>query len=111
MRRSTFIAALLLTGSLCSHGASALAAGKKKTAEKPDAMAATVERVLRSEVAGPIDRRAQLAEPLKLQPDSAVARWQAGFVRDADTWRSFDGGPRGLDSAALLQEYRRRRED
>src|SRR4029450_12619889 len=72
----------------------ASAAAKKKSAEKPDAAAATVEKVLRAEVAGAGDRRQQLAEALKQQPDSPAARWQAGFVKEGDSWRSFDGPAR-----------------
>src|SRR5262245_29969327 len=104
--------ALLLTGScVCLPSARAAAAGKKKSADKPDAAAAAVEKVLRSEVAGPVDRRAQLSEALKQRPDSPAARWQAGFVKLGDSWRSFEEEPRSLDSAGLLDEYRRHRDD
>src|SRR5262245_31906534 len=69
------------------------AAATKKKSTKPDPALATIDTVLRSELAGEVDRRGQLAEALRQQPDSAVARWQAGFVLDGNAWRSFDHTP------------------
>src|SRR6516164_7190912 len=89
----------------------ASAAGTKKKPTKSDPALPTVEKVLRVEVAGVVDRRSQLAETLKQQPDSAVARWQAGFVKDGDSWKSFDQPEPGTASASLLEEYRRRRDE
>lgn len=86
------------------------AAGKKKMAEKPDPAVGTVERVLRAEVAGEVDRRAQLAATLEQHPDSMAARWQAGFVRDGKVWRSFDQAPQQTNSEASLNYLARRQE-
>jgi hypothetical protein len=95
----------------CLPRAPAEAAGKKKSADKPDAAAAAVEKVLRSEVAGPVDRRGQLAETLKQQPGSAAARWQAGFVRDGNMWRSYDESALNDAQVRSADEYRRRRQE
>jgi hypothetical protein len=94
-----------------SPGRAGRRCGKEKSADKPDPAAAAVEKVLRAEVAGAVDRRAQLAETLRLQPDSAAARWQGGFIKVGNSWRSFDESPRGSDSGGLLEEYRRGRDD
>jgi hypothetical protein len=87
------------------------AAGTKKKPTKSDPALPTVEKVLRAEVAGQVDRRGQLAETLKHHADSATARWQGGFVKDGDTWRSFDESPRDSTLTGLLADYRRRREE
>ncbi len=79
---------------------------KKKTA-KSDLVSAKVEQVLKAEVAGDVDRREQLAATLEQEPNSPPARWQSGFVKDSDAWRSFDETPR---ATGPLNEYRRRRE-
>src|SRR5690349_20624254 len=84
---------LLVTGILLITG-SISAAAKKKTVEKPDPGLAAVEKVLRAEVAGQVDRREQLAGTVHERPNSLSARWQAGFVRDRGLWRSFDEAPR-----------------
>jgi hypothetical protein len=91
-------------------GQSPSAAATKKKAARSDPALPTVEKVLRAEVAGGTDRREQLAATLKEYPDSVPARWQAGFVKVGDSWRSFDE-VRHSDSAGLSEEYRRRRED
>ena len=77
MHRPTTLASLAILFGFVFFGVPAAGAGKKKSADKPDLAAAAVENVLRAEVAGPTDRRAQLSETLKLQPDSRAARWQA----------------------------------
>ncbi len=85
-------------------------AATKKTA-KSDPASSAVEKVLRAEVAGDVDRRSQLAQTLKQQPDSPPARWQAGFVKDGDSWRSFDEPSHDTASGRVLDEYRQRREE
>lgn len=80
----------------------------KKTFVKPDP---AVEKVLRAEVAGPVNRREQLADALSQRPDSASARWQAGFVKVADSWRSFDELPTAKDQSDPLEQYRRHRNE
>ncbi|HEY2252591.1 MAG TPA: hypothetical protein VGH74_16070, partial [Planctomycetaceae bacterium] len=90
---------LIVCGVALVSGAS-LAAGKKKTADKADPALPVVERVLRSEADGPsadgrsanrpVDRREQLATALEQNPDSEAARWQSGFIRAGNQWRSFD---------------------
>src|SRR5262245_6417316 len=111
MPRIAHLALLIVGCCFCLPSAPATAAGKKKSAEKSDAAAAMVEKVLRSEVAGPVDRRGQLAETLKQQPDSPAARWQAGYVRDGRSWRSFDDPPHGAAQTELLEQYRLRRSE
>src|SRR5262249_18486333 len=111
MQHRTFFVWLVIVSATLIVGTPAPAAGKKKSAEKSDAAAATVEKVLRSEVAEPVDRRAQLADALKQQPDSAAARWQAGFVKDGGSWRSFDEASRNSSTAGAHEDYRRRREE
>src|SRR5689334_17563720 len=85
-------------------------AAPKKKAPKIDPALPAVEKVLRAETAGPIDRHGQLAAALKQHPDSAAARWQAGFVKDGGSWRSFDDFVRGPAAARIREEYRRHRE-
>lgn len=80
---------LLGCGILVSSQALSTAGTKKKT-EKNDPAARTVEKVLRAEVAGQVDRREQLADTLQAQPDSAAARGQAGFVRNGKQWVRFE---------------------
>ena len=67
-----------------------VAATKKGAGKSDDAAAKTVEKVLRAEAAGQVDRRALLADALQAKSDSPKARWQAGFVRVGKSWRSFD---------------------
>lgn len=66
--------------------------------------------MLRDETAGQVDRRVRLADALALQPDSAIARWQAGFVRDGLVWRSFDEPQSSQPDVQTLKGYRGRRE-
>src|SRR6266481_1902316 len=111
MPRPALVALVVLGSFLFLLSGPASAAGKKKAAAKPEPAPAAVEKVLRAEVAGAVDRRGQLAEALQQQPDSAAARWQAGFLKDGDSWRSYDGPARDAASARLLDEYRHRREE
>jgi hypothetical protein len=87
----------------------ACGADKKKAASKADPALATVEKVLRAESAGEIDRRAQLAETLNHHPDSAAARWQAGFIREGQEWIAYDDSSRTESSEKVLSIYRQRR--
>src|SRR5262245_9424388 len=87
---------------------SSVAATKKKAARSDPALP-TVEKVLRAEVAGEVDRRRQLAETLKQHPDSAAAHFQAGFVKDGNSWRSLEGPQRDIALAPMLDAYRHRR--
>jgi hypothetical protein len=99
---------ILIVAGICLVAGVAPAAGKKP-ATKPAADSLAVEKVLRAEVAGQVDRREQLAGALSSQPDSAVARWQAGFVRDADAWRSFDDPLSSAQGPVVLDQYRQLR--
>ena len=109
MLRQIFLAVnVLVCGSFALPG---WAAAPKKRPAKPDPALVTVEKVLRVEVAGEVDRRGQLAETLKEQPGSSPARWQAGFVKDGDGWRSFDEPTRDSATTKLLNEYRLRRDE
>ncbi|MGE5194342.1 MAG: polymorphic toxin-type HINT domain-containing protein [Deltaproteobacteria bacterium] len=111
MSRNVLLVGVIGAAGILMAADPAPAAAKKKPAAKPDPAPVAVERVLRSEVAGKVDRRMQLAETLKQQPDSPSARWQAGFVKDGDSWRSFDEPQRDTASASVLDEYRRRRDE
>jgi hypothetical protein len=106
MYRLAAVAALSLAYGLCFLAESSAAAGKKKAAEKSDPGLTAVERVLRAESAGEVDRRGQLAETLKQHPDSVASRWQAGFVRDGDAWHSFDATPSATEKIELFERYR-----
>ena len=75
MPRNVLLACLTLSSIAFLVAAPVVAAGKKKTALKTGASSAAVEKVLRAEVAGEVDRRRQLAETLNQHPDSPLARW------------------------------------
>jgi hypothetical protein len=87
------------------------AAAKKKALDKPDQAVGTVDSVLRSEVAGQVDRRERLASTLEQNPDSVSARWQAGFVRAGNQWRSFDEISQSTAESNVFKEYRARRQE
>jgi hypothetical protein len=110
MHRQAALVPLAILSGIVLSAVPAAAAGKKKSADKPEA-APAVEKVLRSEVAGAVDRRGQLAETLKQQPDSPAARWQAGFVRDGNAWRSYDEPAPNDAQVRSSDEYRRRRQE
>jgi hypothetical protein len=110
MVRNVLLTGLALVSVVFLIATPSPAAGKKKSASKTDAAPGAVEKVLRAEVAGAVDRRMQLAGTLKEHPDSAAARWQAGFIKDGDAWRSFDQPERSGTAARVLDEYRQRRE-
>jgi hypothetical protein len=108
MSRTTLTAAVLIaTGIVLSHDA-APAAGKKAS-PKSDPGSAVVEKVLRAEVAGQVDRRNQLAGALQEVADSHCVHWQAGFVREGNVWRSFDEFSAAGSATAALTEYQSRR--
>lgn len=91
-------------------GQSPSAAGTKKKPMKPEPALPAVEKVLKAEVAGEVDRRDQLADTLKQYPDSAAARWQAGFVREGNIWHSFDAPNSSGVNSDSWREYVSRRE-
>ena len=107
--RSLSFAALFVCGIALS--AAILPAAGKKTASKPDPALPAVERVLRAELEGPLDRRQQLAATLEQNPDSDAARWQSGFVRTGNQWRSFDETAPSTAATDLLGKYRARRRE
>jgi len=84
---------------------------EKKSTPKSDPASSVVERVLRAEIAGPVDRRIELADAVREQPDSSLARWQSGFVRSGNQWRSFDEPVPATVAIDLLEKYRSRRRD
>ncbi len=110
MFRKTLLAVVLIVFGAALSAGHSWAAAKKKTAQKSDPSPAAVEKVLRAEIAGEVDRRSQLADVLSSQPDVATARWQAGYVRDGKSWRSFDEPP-AVPVADLVTKYRLRRDD
>ncbi|MBI3864426.1 MAG: hypothetical protein HY290_21295 [Planctomycetia bacterium] len=85
------------------------AAGKKTT--KTDPGQSAVENAQRAEVAGAVDRRERLAGALRELPESSLVRWQAGFVRDGKTWRSFDEIPAAPPNSAVKSAYAARRRE
>src|SRR5215470_15600073 len=93
---------LLLIGQPASD-----AATRKKAGD--DASAKSVEKVLRAEAAGQVDRRALLADALKGKSDSPAARWQAGFVRVGKSWRSFDETSSTATASDIRRQYLTRR--
>jgi len=84
-------------------------AATKKGAGKSDAPAKTVEKVLRAEAAGQVDRRALLDDALQAKSDSPKARWQAGFVRVGKSWRSFDEISSTAANSDIRRQYLARR--
>jgi hypothetical protein len=109
MSRNLLIAAVAL--SLCIPlGSTRSSAAGKRPATKSDAAAAEVEAVLRDEAAGRVDRRERLASTLARHPDSALARWQAGFVREGKSWQPFEKPQSPAVDDDSLERYRERRE-
>jgi hypothetical protein len=108
MNRAIDLPTVFLAGSmvLC---AAALPAADRKISSKVDPTRLGVEKSLRAEVTGPVDRRAQLAEVLEKHPDSSVARWQAGFICDGSSWRSFDESPSTSSGSEILKDYQTHR--
>ena len=108
MQRHSFLMAFAFA-LLCVN---AWAAAPKRLV-KVDVGRDAVEKVLRAEVAGPVDRRDQLAETLKTEPNSAIARWQAGFLRTGNHWIRFEdsGGalPDGESWSSYLEQRARAR--
>jgi hypothetical protein len=86
-------------------------AATKKEPGKADPAARSIEKVLRAEAVGQVDRRALLAEALKARSDSPQARWQAGFVRDGKSWRSFDETASTAANSDIRRQYLMRREE
>src|SRR5262245_25540490 len=111
MHRRATVASLVIIPGILLSATHTRAAGKKKSADKPDAAAAAVEKILRNEVAGPIDRRGQLSVTLNQQPDSTAARWQAGFVRGGNAWRSYEESALNEAQVRSADEYLRRRQE
>ena len=93
--------------SLCIN---ALAAAPKKFPKSRPGRNA-VDSVLRSEVAGEVNRREKLCGALEELSDSSAVRWQAGFIRDGKSWRSFDEFPEDSPDSKVLSEYLSRRRD
>ena len=89
MSRRIGLCTAFLAGSLVLS-AGGLTASGKKTAPKSDPGLAAAEQAARAEIAGPVDRREQLAAALEETADSAAVHWQAGFVHEGTVWRSFD---------------------
>src|SRR6476620_6516178 len=106
MPRPLRITVLLVVAGVLLCAEPSPAAGKKKTAAKADAALGAVGKVLRAETAGQVDRRGELAGALQEHPESAAARWQAGFVRDGAAWRSFDVPSEANAKVELLEHYR-----
>jgi hypothetical protein len=70
--------------------------------------ASGVEQILRREADASresLNRRELLKELLEEDPESAAARWQAGYVRDAGEWKPFESVQTEPQNPAL-KEYR-----
>jgi len=73
--------------------------------------AGLVQAALRSELDGPSEnRKSLLDQALKLDPNFAPARWQSGFVKWDDEWRTFEQISRIVKGDEQLAEYRKRRD-
>jgi hypothetical protein len=95
---------VFLTCSLCLC-AGIVPAAEKKGSSKSDPAQAAIDKTLRAEVVGLVDRRMQLAGILQAHPESVLAHWHAGFIRDGKSWRSFET-PAGADAnSATLADY------
>jgi len=104
MNRRLFVCATFASLGLCGLASAAAPAGKKSASIR-DAANDVVDKVLRAELQGPVDRRAALQGPSQELPASQVARWQAGFVRDGDAWQSADQ-PASLTNTEAWKRYR-----
>jgi hypothetical protein len=111
MARTAVMSVVLIVSGTLIAASPSFAAAKKKTIEKPDPAVGAVDSVLRSEVAGQVDRRERLASTLEQNPDSVSARWQAGFVRAGNQWRSFDEILPSTAESNVLKEYRAHRQE
>lgn len=109
MPRKISTLALLFGAAVLIRGNDSSAAVKKAT-RRPDPAAASVESALRAEVTGQTDRREQLARTLRERPDSAAAHWQAGYLRDAQGWRSFDEVSQASAESESVKAYLARRQ-
>src|SRR5262245_8722669 len=107
MARTSPVVGTLLVSTLAIIATSASGAGKKKPVDRADPGLATVEQVLRAEVAGQVDRRKQLAGIVEERSESPAARWQAGYVRDGNVWRSYE---EAILDVERWEQYRLRRE-
>jgi hypothetical protein len=103
-------ALLLIVSALLLSSGHSTAAGKRSAA-RPDPAMETVDKVLRAELTGQVDRREQLAGALASQPDSPATRWQAGFVRVGKSWRSYDETISTPAESESHREYLTRREN
>jgi hypothetical protein len=97
----------LATASLC---VSAWAAAPRKQ-PKADPGREAAETVMRAELTGQVDRKARLADAIRELPDSPLVRWQAGFVRESDSWIAFDATSLTDSGNSLLADYESRRRD
>ncbi|HVV99361.1 MAG TPA: hypothetical protein VHB77_03405, partial [Planctomycetaceae bacterium] len=86
-----------------------LEARPKPRAERRDSGADEVKLVLQREQNAPIDRRAELQDVLKRQPDLGEARWQSGYVDVGGAWQSYAARPKAV-LLANLERYRQERE-
>ena len=102
IRKSIRCVALAVFGVFLISGVS-LAAGKKKSPDGSHPDEGAVNKVLRAEVVGQIDRRSLLADMLRDQPDSSIARWQAGYIRVGKSWQPFEATPAAPDSGPVAE--------
>lgn len=104
--RTIAVAACML---LALKVSSAAPPAKRASKEAADSAKPVVQEVLRREITSSVDRRAELKSALERHPESSLAFWQAGFVREFDQWRSFDAPPSST-TVDRLQSYQRQRD-
>src|SRR5690348_6703967 len=104
LRHAGIVAVVFLAGSYSIPG---WAAAPRKS-EKPDPGRQVLDKVLRDEIALPVDRREKLSETLRSHPDSASVRWQSGYIHDGANWHSYDVAASIANSDAW-REYLSRR--
>src|SRR4051794_26354537 len=99
---------LILYGVIAAAAPLAAQSPVRKSA-KADAAQRAIEQVLLRETASRVDRREELGDAMRQQPDSDQLRWQSGYIRDGRIWRSFDALGASSADAEKLVEYRERR--
>jgi hypothetical protein len=83
---------------------------REKAAPK-DLGSSAVQDALRAEAAGALDARDEkLQSALRVDPASRDARWQSGMIERDGRWIRFDAIQDEPTDAALLEQYRQRRE-
>lgn len=102
---------LAVLAAACGSIAFALQIEAAPPAAKAVGDSTTLERVLRGESLAAVDRRAQLDGVLNAAKPAPAARWQAGYVKDGQSWRPFESVELSTSDRDRIAEYERRRAD